>query len=548
MSSGYNFLPVTRALLDCDNSKLPSSQAFPTTLGSYQKQPVTPYLKKVAGHLKKPLKLFLDITDKLEFSLEIPSNHGIQQNRRNLSKTLHNKSMCYVEDALGILCQGYFQSKYLSKHFKEILLKNDENGLECELSSKSVRNLRKLKENAKELNKFLDWILLHYSSFSWTTLPSVKKVKSLAKKTCKAIKALPPERFNTSDLHEVTEEDILCSVLGLDDDAALWLKNLDKRMRQHRTDKYFLLCFIKEHDVSCNVENLRDTAVVEHALQKMSFTENRSSIVAKWISEQPIPEEKTLLTWAKIYIQNLFKYDIFLNNEVSRFPYKKRILDKWFVEKVNRANDDDDATEVHMINVITKNGSLNRVREKIDEYNTRKKPEDCLYFHGTDHESAKNILQNGIFLDEGDKACDFSHGHGFYVTDDLEYALDYAHSKVKAAAAVIIFNISYSVITRFRGLDLSGPDQRDNFKSVTKYFRSGKQQSNIPHRKLYNTINNADYISGPISRDGRASENNRWQRDVTQICIRKEDMASEFGKLPHILGIVFLNTENTRET
>ena len=70
-------------------------------------------------------------------------------------------------------------------------------------------------------------------------------------------------------------------------------------------------------------------------LGKIGFTENRSNVVANWIAEQPFPKDKSLLASAEIYLKNLFKYDIFLNDLVPTFPYKENYLNGWFLQNVN---------------------------------------------------------------------------------------------------------------------------------------------------------------------------------------------------------------------
>ncbi len=532
-------LPITRALANyCYTPKSLRSRSLQagesTPLACYQKQPIDPYLKEVAHLVKEPLALFSKIIVHSVVSVKINSEHGVEEVRWELTVKRAHTSLCNVKDALVFLHKGYFDSKALLKHVEQIPHPK-------KLSEKEVHKLTKLKENLLKLNKFLDCILLHYSSFSWGSLPTIKEIKSAAKKVFKAINNLKPDRLQNLVHDSITEEDVLCSVLGLQIDLANRLKNMNKDMRQHKTDMYYLMCFIKECDESRNVVNLHDTEAVQRGLQKMGFTENRSNVVAKWIGEQPFPQHKSLLAWAHIYIENLFKYDVFLNDQVCKFPYKETNLNRWFDVQVERgAGENGRVPQVPVINTTTKEEAEARVKEKI-----RLRPTNDngrLYFHGTDHKSAQSILENGINLRDGGKCCDFSHGKGFYVADNYQYALEYAHSKTKAAAAVILFDIRDDYLRGLRGLDLSGPGDRDDLKSVVKFFSSGEQRKHRPDQGLYNEIGNCHYITGPISRDG-VSRGNRWH-SVNQICIRNEEMAEEVGNPVHMVGIVFLNTEN----
>ena len=544
MSTHPSFLPIIRSLADCYipiSSITLTHNNESTTLEIYQKQLASPYLKNVAHFIMEPLELFREIIIQCELSIETAPPNPVRQLHWQLWIKEARRSVCFVQDAIGVLYQGYFQSKQLLEHVNMLLHANDSrNGFSSrrKFSEQDVDKLSKLKENLQKLNKFLDLILLRHSSVGWDSLPPLPEIKHAATKISKAINDLTPAKLINLTRFHVTEEDVLCAVVGLNDDLASDLRNLDKEMRQHRTDMYFLLCFIKERDKSGNVESLRDRAAVECALQRMGFTESRSIIVAKWISEQPIPEEKSLLTWAKIYIENLFKYDIFLNNHVRRFPYHEEILNEWSDVDVKRGNDQDNAavTNVPIINTTTKIQGDYYIRNKIVEFNLRN-PNGQLYFHGTDHNSAKSILEDGINSREGERNCDFSHGYGFYVANQHDYALEYACNKAKAHAAVILFGSSDETMRNFRKLDLSGHDNQDDFTTVTKFFKSGERMKNKPPLRLYNEIGNSHCISGPIRGEG-----NRW-RHVTQTCIKREELADEFGQPWHIVGIVFISTD-----
>ena len=548
MPTHPSILPIIRSLADCYIPISPSTLSHnneSTTLEIYQKQRASPYLKNVVHFIMEPLELFREIIIQCELSIEVASPHSVGQLRWQLWIKEAHRSVCFVQDALGVLHQGYFQSKQLLEHVNMLLYANDSRDGFCprrKLTEHDVQKLSKLKENLQKLNKFLDLILLHHSSVGWDSLPPLPEIERAAKKIFKAINHLTPAKLKNLTPFSITEEDVLCAVLGLNDDLASSLRNLDKEIRQHRTDMYFLLCFIKERDESGNVVDLRDRAAIECALQKMGFTENRSNVVAKWISEQPLPEEKSLLAWAEIYIENLFKYDIFLNNFVPRFQCHEEILNIWSGVEVNRGNGQDEAaaTIVPIINTTTENEADAHIRNRIAEFKEIN-PNGNLYFHGTDHVSAKIILEDGINLNEGKGNCDFSHGKGFYVANDFDYALNYACTKTPGHAAVILFSFSEENMRKFRRLDLSGHDKQDDLATVTKFFKSGERMRNRPPLRLYNDIGNSHCLSGPIRGEGT-----RW-RDVTQTCIKKEELANEFGQPWHIVGIVFLSTENARD-
>ena len=255
----------------------------------------------------------------------------------NMSVRHATRNFLYVLDALEVLHQGLFHSNILLKHVEMFLEKGIKNGVQSDpaakISEEEVRKLTQLKENLLDLNKFLDCVLLHYSSFG-SKLPDIEKIKCASSTISKAINGLKPDRLKQLVPESlVTEEDVLCSVLALNDEFADRLRNLSAGIRNHKTDLYFLSCFLKECYDSFDLEDLSDDAA---KLQNMGFTENRSNVIAKWIAEQPLPKHKSLLAWAEIYLENLFKYDIFLNDHVSKFPHEENRLNEWFTHDVER--------------------------------------------------------------------------------------------------------------------------------------------------------------------------------------------------------------------
>ena len=534
--------PITRILCPTSSKNKPLQFGEASALKFYQRQSVHDDLKKVVRHVKEPLKLFPKIIH-AEFSVTIESDKGIQELHWEMTIKEAHKSLHCVLDALAVLHQGLFHSKIVLKHVEQIL--DEDNRNDAGINKEITQKLRELKDNLQNLNNFLDRVLLHYSGFNSKLSPTlIKDIKHTTKKIYEILSN--PELNRLEKLIPkgmVTEEDVLCSVLGLHDDFAKRLKHLSKEMRQHKTDMYYLMCFMRECDESDNVVNLRDTKAVKCGLQKMGFIENRSNVIAKWIAEQPFPEHRSLLAWAQIYLENLFKYDIFLNDQVCKFPFEERCLNKWFLQNVDGCEDEDgDVAKVRVINANSKEKAITSIESEVAKFKETD-PKGQFYFHGTDHESAVNILQYGINLGEGTSACDFSNGWGFYATDSFQYALEESAMTSKFAA-LIMFNISDDCLKE--GLDLSGPAKEEDLKSVIEYFRAGEPRKHGLDQKLYKDIKSCHYIIGPVRRDGTDGIKSRKCENVLQICIRDEEMSDEIGSLSRIAGIIFLNVEDTQ--
>ena len=82
----------------------------------------------------------------------------------------------------------------------------------------------------------INYMLTQYNSKLPSTL--IKEIKH-TKKIYRVINKLTSDRLEKLiPKSMVTEEDVLCSVLGLHDDFAKRRKHLSKDMRQHKTDMY----------------------------------------------------------------------------------------------------------------------------------------------------------------------------------------------------------------------------------------------------------------------------------------------------------------------
>ena len=67
------------------------------------------------------------------------------------------------------------------------------------------------------------------------------------------------------------------------------------------------------------------------------------------------------------------------------------------------------------------------------------------WFHGTNHESARNIAEDGIMLGKAKAfmGADFSYGKSFYITNDFDFAFQWSRhfDKYKPDAAVVVFKL-----------------------------------------------------------------------------------------------------------
>ena len=496
---------------------LPPPQFHSTSLAHVLHNPMSEYQKKVIHHLKSVFGKSSHILFR-RWSIKVFSG------TYTLSyEELMVKQVCLIKSMLHAL--SFLNLAFLST--RSLLTKVTQFCTTLEIDEVELAKLKKLKERLIALADVLDRILLIYPYVENTkNLPKVDEVKRMAKKLRKSIRNINPQ--NLSQLIpniEVTEEDILCSVLGLKSDVADRLKSLDPVVRNHQSDLYFLQGFLADQGESETPEVdecFTNTVAVSSKLQEMGFTQSRSVAIAKWIADQVWAEHRSLLAWAQHYIKGLFTYDIFLNDNVGRYPYDETLLNAPFAVPVGRYGDGDDdlmvETKVPVINTTCSTTSK-AIKEFVQEH-----PSKCIYYHGTDHMSAKRILEDGINLGMGKSECDFSSGSGFYLVDCSKYAREWAMKS--KAAAVLVYGISEGCLNDYQVLDLS--NEREKWKEVREHFRNRKKLS----RNTKQEYRNCDYIKGPID---------STPQSIQQICIKSEELAVHVGNATNICAVVFMN-------
>ncbi|XP_046855081.1 uncharacterized protein LOC124448106 [Xenia sp. Carnegie-2017] len=296
------------------------------------------------------------------------------------------------------------------------------------------------------------------------------------------------------------------------------------------------------------------------------------------------PNHKPILSWVETYIENHFKYNVLLNDQVFNFPYESN-LNEWFTEyfscfdeegrhshplnminvesqedalchvisifaKLNKKNPetkvyfhstvDEEGRHSHpvnMINVESQEDALCHVKSEVAKLN-KKNPETKVYFHSTDHKSAVDILEDRIELGFGRDKSDFSDGEGFYMINDAKFSLE-QYGLSSTHPAIIMFDVSPQKLSKFKGIDLSSAEKEEDWKLIVEYFRSSSHGiGNLP-KNLFSHIRQCDYIRGPVSING-SIKNNTLSQGVEQICIKKRELAKQIGHPSSILGAIFL--------
>ena len=269
----------------------------------------------------------------------------------------------------------------------------------------------------------------------------------------------------------------------------------------------------------------------KETLERMGFRTD----VANAIVERASTTEKHLLTshWAEMYIRDEFKYNPVLSGVIrhEKFPFSPFTRGEWQILHMKKvgggANSD---REVNVLN-------LERSRLKRTSYpeqsGCRSFPRDLedethrVLFHGTDHESAENILFRGVQITQGRKNRDFSSGSGFYLTGDFQHAVEWAFSCTRKPV-VLVYRVERSLLESFSGYSLVGKGKANEWADVVKQYRSGK-----PSKKLRKMIRNYDFIEGPRSYSCDQTSPEPME-DTYQMCVVSSKFAEALdGSLLH---------------
>lgn len=223
------------------------------------------------------------------------------------------------------------------------------------------------------------------------------------------------------------------------------------------------------------------------------------------------------------------------------FPYQEGNIGNWFQEQV----------------------PLKGVNRPINILNLKKKPEPNeknyppmngtdflsnleedgyqILFHGTTHESAKNIIENGISLDCLNELVtqDFSCGRGFYLTSTFEGdnggAVTWAFRNFDNSRSVLIFKILCSTIDEFRENSKSFLNDDKGLKEFVKKCRFVDETK---RRDLVKELKGTTFVEGPWVKLTKG----RYISPIIgsyQICLHSKALAERFDQCVH--SVIFFN-------
>ena len=273
----------------------------------------------------------------------------------------------------------------------------------------------------------------------------------------------------------------------------------------------------------------------------------------KGYADQPTVERPlaTLLWLARVGIENLLFFALryhlwsflcsvsssafaFLKCEL--FPYNKEKFNAWFFPTSLK----NIRGELNVINVNSEGEKFKCYESQhgVSNFPMSLSNDDYeVFFHGTTHESAKNIIENNIILRRGDASnrADFSRGCGFYLGKDFENTLRAKwRSHRPRCSAVLVFRVPRADLREagIKGRDLQG--DLTEWQRIIKQFRAPER----PSRRFLDELEPYDFIEGPLFGEGQSLKNPIPNRGSYQLCVKSLDCAKLFDQSLH--SVLFL--------
>ena len=224
------------------------------------------------------------------------------------------------------------------------------------------------------------------------------------------------------------------------------------------------------------------------------------------------------------------------------FPFQREIRNEWFIFPFTRRRGRE-AVRVINVTCIRESGIRRRGRSYlsdhgVDNFQSLSGGDYELFFHGTSHVSAEDIVNHGIDLNRGGKKKDFSDGGGFYLCNDFNEASSAIWARNRPlCSAVLVFQVPSNRLRRRRGLNLQGANERENWEEVVRHFRRGSRSP-----RFLEELGPVHFIEGPMAGGGQNFQRPIPNEGSYQLCIRNKDCAELFDQSLH--SVVFFELEH----
>ena len=284
----------------------------------------------------------------------------------------------------------------------------------------------------------------------------------------------------------------LSALLGLKLDFLDRLKEVPTEHCEHRTLGDWIVTFLRNTIIRETFTPKDNNEVTKELLEAIGFDPLSTAVESIISRSRNMQRHIEAYEWAEIFIRDEVKYHPLLYSLPSPYPFQANLINSWF-QLPSRTDEEReceiDPCQVNIMNLVTEESKASNTTQAIlDEFLPG---EEQLLYHGTDHFSAADILLRGIDLSAGRQKRDFSCGSGFYLTNSLDSALNWAKSTT-AKPAILVFKVNGDILNDARPLNLINNEER--WSEIVSSFRSGRRTA-----KTRKTLNSFDFIEGPVA-------------------------------------------------
>ena len=412
-----------------------------------------------------------------------------------------------------IRCENY--DKYTSLQDLEHAIYEAQEAIEeyKEFIIKNYYNMKKLDEKGP--------------SFADRLETSINKVLEEQEKTSFEFTTEDFDRFRCPNAR-------LSALLGLKLDFLDRLKEVPSEHFEHRTLGDWIVTFLRNNIDRETFTSTYNNVVTKELLEAFGFDPLSTSVETIISRSRNMQHHIEACEWAEVFIRDEVKYHPLLYSLTVPFPFQAILTNSWF--QLMSSTDEEsecevDSCEVNIMNLVTEECKASNITQAIlDEFLPR---EEQLLYHGTDHFSAADILLRGIDLSAGRQKRDFSCGSGFYLTNSLDSALNWAKSTT-AKPAILVFKVNGDILNDARPLNLINNEER--WSEIVSSFRSGRRTA-----KTRKSLNSFDFIEGPVATlaSSESSEEVVFEPKPSshQICLISDEFGETFHQTLH--SIIF---------
>ena len=344
------------------------------------------------------------------------------------------------------------------------------------------------------------------------------------------------EMLEDDVLRFLSNWDRINALLGLRVDFLDRLEDVPLEDRDRLTLCDWVVNFLRKNFESVGLTD--ESCPSKELLASIGFDPLSSAVETIMARARNLQQHIDVCELAEIYIKDEFKYNLLLSPVAFRFPLQSSLTNSWFQLPRNIDVEEEVANQVwqvNILNLVTEESLVSgTTRSKLNDLISLKDGKNVILFHGTDHQSACDILFRGIDLCQGRQKRDFSCGSGFYLTDNSERALNWAKNTT-AKPALLVFKVNrQEYLDHAEKLNLFENEQR--WIEIVSSFRSGKKTA-----KTRKSLRAYDLIEGPVARKRRNEVSDETVYDPKpssyQMCLNSDDFADTFRKTLH--SIIF---------